>query len=338
MRVGILAPNYYQTETGNAITVRRIERHLGLLGCEVRVFPVDQLSGEKLLSELRAFAPQLLHGFHGYLGGRAALALAGTLGLPYLVTLTGTDVYQALVDQRSHDTHAALRGAARLIAFHTSVKKRLAEHLPTLDERTVVIPQGVELPPPAVREPKRAGESFTFLLPGGLRPVKNQIFPLQPLAELHAVHPELVLLLAGPVLDTAYAAQVMDALEHYPFARYLGGVRHEKMGDLYRSADVVLNSSLVEGGMANTVLEALAHGKALLVSDIEGNRSIVKEGVTGLLYRDAGEFVAKAGQLLTDPQLREKLGKNGRALVQEKHSPETEARAYLRLYREIVQG
>jgi len=335
MRVGFIAPNYYPAENGNAVTVRRIERHLGFLGCEVRVFPVDRMSGEELLAGLKGFAPQLLHAFHGYHGGRMAHALAERLAIPYLVTLTGTDVYQALADQRSFETHGALKGAARLVAFHACVKRRLAEHHPSLDERTSVIPQGVELP--AQAPPGAAGETITFLLPAGIRPVKNVIFPLQPLANLHEFHPGIRFLLAGPVLDAAYAAEVMETMERYPFASYLGGVGHDAMGALYRAADVVLNSSLIEGGMANSVLEALAYGKALLVADIEGNRSIVKECVTGLLYRDAGEFRVKAEQLVTDPRLRERLGRNGRALVRDKYPPEREGRSYLELYEAILQ-
>ena len=335
MRVGIIAPNYYPVETGNAVTVRRVERHLRGLGCEVQVFPVDKLSGEKLLEGLKRFAPHLLHAFHGYHGGRMAHALAQSLGIPYLVTLTGTDVYQALSDQRSLETHVALRGAAGLVAFHACVKRRLAEHLPTLEERTTVIPQGVELPPLSVAT--GAGGTFTFLLPAGIRPVKNVLFPLHPLAALHAVYPQVRFLLVGPVLDSAYAAEVMAAMEGHAFASYLGGVRHDAMGELYRAADVVLNSSLIEGGMANSVLEALAYGKALLVTDIEGNRSIIKECVTGLLYRNAGEFRSKAEHLLTDPQLRARLCKNGRALVRDKYPPEKEVQAYLELYRSILQ-
>jgi len=338
MRVGIIAPNYYPEETGNAVTVRRIESHLRHLGCEVQVFPVDHLAGEKLLAGVKDFAPQLLHAFHGYHGGRMAHALTQSLALPYLVTLTGTDVYQALCDQRSHEMHGALRGAARLVAFHPCVKRRLGEHLPSLEERTLIIPQGVELPPEhgAVAAQGEEG-TFTFLLPAGLRPVKNVLFPLQPLAALHAVYPQVRLLLAGPVLDAEYAAEVMDTIGQYCFARYLGVVGHDAMGQLYRAADVVLNSSLIEGGMANAVLEALSYGKPLLVTDIEGNRSIIKENVTGFLYRDAREFRSKAEHLLTDPQLRERLGQKGRALVRDKYPPEKEARSYLELYREILQ-
>lgn len=339
MRVGIIAPNYYPAETGNAVTVRRIERQLRLLGCEVQVFPVGRLAGERLQAAVKDFSPQLLHAFHAYQGGRVACALSKSLGIPYLITLTGTDVYQALCDQRGLEMHGALRGAARLVAFHACVKKRVGEHLPSVVERTVLIHQGVELPAeygPLAAE--GAKEEFTFLLPAGLRPVKNPLFPLAPLAQLHARYPQVRLELAGPVLDSAYAAKVMEALERYPFARYLGVVPHDAMGELYRRVDVVLNSSLTEGGMANTVLEALAYAKPLLVSDIEGNRSIVKENVSGLLYHDAADFLVKAEHLLADPHLRERLGKNGRCLVRDHCCPEKEARAYLDLYEEILQA
>lgn len=336
MRVAILAPNYYPAETGNAVTVRRIERHLKRSGCEVKVFPVDQLSGEQILSGVKAFSPQLLHAFHGYHGGRVAHAVSETLAIPYLVTLTGTDVYLALTDQRRHDTHIALRGAARLVAFHGSIRRRLAEHLPSLEERTAVISQGVELPPDTGAVEGSKGDECIFLLPAGIRPVKDILFPLTHLAPVHDAHPEVKLLLVGPVIDAGYAARVMEALEPLSFAIYLGPVSHEAMAGLYRQADVVLNTSLAEGGMANTLLEAMAYGKPVLVSDVEGNRSLVKEGATGLLYRDGEEFCSKAGLLVTDPQLRERLGKNGKALVREKHAPEKEAAAYLELYAEIL--
>ena len=112
----------------------------------------------------------------------------------------------------------------------------------------------------------------------------------------------------------------------------------KRIGCLYRKAGVVLNTSRFEGGMANSVLEALSFGRAVLASDIEGNRSIIKDGVTGLLYRDAEEFQEKAHRLVTDERLRERLGEQGRQMVMEKFTPEAEAEAYLALYNTVVVG
>lgn len=334
MRVGIITPNYHREKSGNSVTVRRIARHLQLLGCELQVFPVEDWAGEELLSRVQAFAPQLLHAFHGYLGGRMARAVAQAMSIPYLVTLTGTDVYQALGDQHRHDTQQALKDAVRLVAFHTAVKRRLTEHCPTLEERTVVIPQGVELPAESLT--RQESDCFTFLLPAGLRPIKNVMFPLSPLASLYPEYPHLCYQLIGPVLNTEYAAKVLDTMEEQRFARYLGEIPHESMGSIYGKADVVLNCSDFEGGMANSVLEGMAYGKPILASDIDGNRSVVKEGITGFLYRDEAEFRSKATLLLQDARLRERLGHNARALMDEKHSPEKEAEAYLALYRSLL--
>jgi glycosyltransferase involved in cell wall biosynthesis len=334
MRVALIAPNYYPAQSGNAITVRRIASQLKLLGCAAEVFSVDQLTSEQLYDGLKRFRPDLLHAFHGHRGGHVAHALAPELEIPYLITLTGSDVYEALADQRAHDTRNALRGAARLVVFHACVKRRVAEHLPTVEERTVVIPQGVELRPETAPAPSDAGPVFLF--PAGVRRVKNLLFPLKPLAELSGRYPGLRLLLVGPVIDAEYAVELLEALESYPFAQYLGGVRHEEMFPLYDSSTVVINCSLFEGGMANSVLEAMAHAKPVLVSDIEGNRSIVKEGANGFLFRDAAEFMKKAEVLLADPGLRERVGRNGRALVHAKLTPEAEGHAYLELYRKIL--
>ena len=102
MRVAMIAPNYYPAENGNAVTVRRIERQLRLLGCEVQVFPVDRMVGEEILAGVKAFAPQLLHAFHGYHGGRMANALAQELATKGVTVNTvspgyiGTDMVKGI--------------------------------------------------------------------------------------------------------------------------------------------------------------------------------------------------------------------------------------------------
>jgi glycosyltransferase involved in cell wall biosynthesis len=103
------------------------------------------------------------------------------------------------------------------------------------------------------------------------------------------------------------------------------------MPALIGDADIVLNCSLAEGGMANSVLEALACGRAVLASDIEGNRSLIDNGVTGLLFSGPGDFAGKAARLLGDPALRQKLGEAGRARASRFGLP-AEIERYLELY------
>ena len=69
-----------------------------------------------------------------------------------------------------------------------------------------------------------------------------------------------------------------------PWAQHVGPVPHAAMPALLAAADIVLNCSRSEGGMANAVIEALALGRAVLAADIPGNRSLIEDGVTGLLF------------------------------------------------------
>jgi glycosyltransferase involved in cell wall biosynthesis len=103
------------------------------------------------------------------------------------------------------------------------------------------------------------------------------------------------------------------------------------MPALFKDADIVLNCSLSEGGMANSVLEALACGRAVLASDIEGNRSVIEDGVTGLLFSGPGYFADKAARLLEDPALRQRLGEAGRARAS-RFGLQAEIERYLKLY------
>lgn len=338
MKIALITPYHTPPVRGNAVTVRRIAAHLAAAGCEAAVYSLDAMTAADIHRGIRQAAPAVIHAFHAYLGGRVARETARATGIPYMVTLTGSDAYEALEDGRREETLAVLRDAAAIVAFDVSVKHRVVDRHPSLAEKTRVIPQGVELPGEDFHwgmERFDAGE-FVFFLPAGLRPVKNVGFAFAPLAELHREESRVRLLVAGPVLDDQYGAAVLAELDRHPFARYLGVVGRESIGALYRRADVVLNTSLFEGGMANSVLEAMAFGRPVLAADIEGNRSIVQEGKTGLLFRGEGEFLEKARKLLRDEALCRRLGEQGRRLVRERFSPEREAAEYRELYGEVL--
>lgn len=335
MRIAVITPHYRPVERGNAVTVDRLARYLRGSGCVADIFSLDERGGEEIAAQVAGAGYDLCHAFHAWHGGVTAGAIKRRSGIPYLITLTGSDLYEALADARRDATLAALTSAEKIVAFHADMAARLLESASLFcAERIAVIPQGVELPS-SIPESFTEGE-FVFLLPAGLRPVKDVQAPLSPLSRLYAEDCRVRFMLAGPILDSRYAETVCADLSRYPFARYLGAVEHHAMGELYRRAQVVVNSSRFEGGMANSILEAMAWGKPVLASDIEGNRSLITDGVNGLLYRDDAEFFSKAGMLLRDADLRSMLGRAGRDMVALHHAPQVEAARYLELYRAIA--
>ncbi|HWI40817.1 MAG TPA: glycosyltransferase [Verrucomicrobiae bacterium] len=332
MKVALITPHYVPATRGNSVTVRRIARHLSAAGCAVEVLSRDTLDEAEIRLQVAAASPDVVHCFHALSTGPLAMELAAAAGVPLVVTFTGTDAYQALEGESVGEVRRVVEAASVVVVFHDSIRRRLLRFFPSAGGKISVIPQGVEVP--AASGGPRGGTETLFFLPAGLRPVKNVTFALEPLERLARRHP-LRFLVAGPALDAAYAADSLQAMQRFPFAHYAGEVEHEGMGELYRQSDVVLNTSFSEGGMANSVLEAFAWGRCVLASDIEGNRSLVREGVTGLLYASEEEFAEKAGLLLREPELRRELGENGLRLVPEKHSPQGEAAAYLEVYRRV---
>jgi glycosyltransferase involved in cell wall biosynthesis len=98
----------------------------------------------------------------------------------------------------------------------------------------------------------------------------------------------------------------------------------------------VINSSQSEGGMANSVLEAMSRGRAVLVSDIEGNRTVVRDGIDGLLFDSEAEFSEKAERLIREPQLQQELGRKAREKIEQEFSREGEIQEYLQLYEQAL--
>ncbi len=340
-RVALLTPFAHPSVRGNAVTVARIARGLRERSVELRVWDLSVEPEARVEAEVEAYAPSLVHAFHAYRTGPLALRLARRAELPLVVTLTGTDANHDLFDvERAAVVRHVLEGASRVTVFHASIADRVAGALPDLRGRLVVVPQGARFEPGGAFDlDARVAlppDAALFLFPAGIRPVKRPLLPLGPLGRLAARRPEVRLLYAGPVLDRDEGDALLRALAERPWARHLGAVPHAQMASLLARADVVLNCSISEGGMANSVLEALALGRAVLAADIEGNRSLIEDGVTGLLFRDEAELERQAERLIADPALRARLGAAGRLLVERSYPPAREVDGYLDVYRRLV--
>lgn len=332
LKIALITPSYRQQTRGNAVTVRRIERNLLAAGCRPAVFSLEEWGRDDLRQALEAFSPDCIHAFHAVYGGVPAREISMKLDIPYVVTLTGTDLFAQEDAEPSAAMVQVISGASALVVFHESLRQRLLRAYSQLAP-VVVIPQGVELPDSI---PLEEAGGFVFLLPAGLRPVKDVLFPLAPLQSLASQYGGIRFFLAGPMLDNGYGARVLRTMAGYPFARWLGEIPFDGMPGLYGAAHVVLNCSHSEGGMANSLLEAMAWGRPVLASDIEGNRSLVRDGENGLLYSGEGDFREKAWMLLSDKGLRQRLSAAGRQYVMENCSPLAEAQRYQELYRNVI--
>jgi glycosyltransferase involved in cell wall biosynthesis len=109
--------------------------------------------------------------------------------------------------------------------------------------------------------------------------------------------------------------------------------------DLLHLADIGLNVSHEEG-FSNAVIESLAAGLPMLVTDVGGNAEAVPEGVAGLVVpAKAPEALARAlVRLATDPALRARMGEAARARAACLYGLESCVRHYLLAYRALLSG
>lgn len=341
MRVALITPASYPSVRGNAVTVERIASGLRGRGHRVEIYSLETFPNQREIpAAVRAFGPDLLHGFHAFTTGDLVVEAAREVDVPALVTITGTDVNHDLFDvQRRGRVVAVLRRAQGIVAFHESIRERLMREIPELDGKVRIIRQTVacgEKPDDYRARWGLGPRHIIFFFAAGIRRIKNLPFCLPPLTRLHARHPDLRVLYAGPILEEDEGTRLLDLLTGKEWVRYLGTVPHEEICSMLRVVDVVVNSSVSEGGMSNALLEAMSRGVAVLASDIEGNRSIIVNDVDGLLFASEEDFERKAERLLCDPDLRQRLGRQAKAKIEREFCREREIDAYEQFYRDLL--
>jgi glycosyltransferase involved in cell wall biosynthesis len=340
-RVAILTPFASPSVRGNAITADRIVAGLRRQGAEVSVWDLSALSEAAITAGVEHARPALIHAFHAYRCGPLGLRLARRLEIPLVVTLTGTDANHELTDpDHAADVRGVLDAAAVVTAFDESIADHVGAAVPDVRPRLAVVPQaahfdGTEPFDLAARWPLPSDRRL-FVVPAGVRPVKAPRRPLAAFDRVVAVEPRVRLLYVGPVLDTKEGDALAGALSTRPWARHIGAIPHAAMRSLLTDADVVVNCSVSEGGMANSVLEAMALGRAVLASDIPGNRALVVHEATGLLFDTDAALARSAVRLAQDAALRARLGTAARAHVATRYPPRREIDGYLGVYRRLV--
>ena len=83
-------------------------------------------------------------------------------------------------------------------------------------------------------------------------------------------------------------------------------------------------------------LQYMGMGKAVVLSRVGVNKTIVQEGVNGLLAGDQQEWIDALGRLITSSDLRTRLGAAARLTVEEKYSVRAWRDRYLELFQALL--
>jgi glycosyltransferase involved in cell wall biosynthesis len=205
-----------------------------------------------------------------------------------------------------------LRAATRAIA----VSDPVADHLRRLDSHLAVdvVPNGLDLERFRAVSTEHGRFQVGFL--GRLVVNKGPETAVRALGELTRRGVDATLAFVGDGPDRARLARLADH----------EGVGERVLFEGYRpdperwfaTIDVLVRPSLTEG-MPLGLLEAMAAGVPVVASDIPGNRSLVRDGETGLLVppRDPVRLAKALERLAASPTLRRQLRAAGIAATAE---------------------
>lgn len=104
--------------------------------------------------------------------------------------------------------------------------------------------------------------------------------------------------------------------------RFAGHCDADELRSFYEKAQFVVFPSKWFEGFPLVLLEAMAHGKAVIASDIGGLSDIVEDGKTGLLVKpgDSADLYEKVSVLWSNPELCDRMGKAGRTKLRRDYS------------------
>lgn len=233
------------------------------------------------------------------------------------------------------------RAADLIVAPSRGFLNRCNGALASTSARRVVIHNGTDLAELEMPERTAAHEAEgPFVLSvGTLDEWKGLDVLIQAMALLRDAGVIVRLVLAGEGPLRSHLERLTSELGLQQQVRFLGHQSRSSVARLLNECTLfVLASRFETFGLA--VLEALACGKAVVGTRVDGTLEIIEDGINGLLVEpeDAVGLAAAIHRLLGDAALRERLGAAGRMRVKERFQWQRTGENYAHAYVEVLVG
>ena len=257
----------------------------------------------------------LVDGIHGYFAHRpteVAARAAGALGVGYSFSVHALDARKVSATELAD----RVRAASGVVACNTDV----AQHVDVPGAQVHLLPHGVDLARFRPRPHPTGDGRLRVLAVGRLVEKKGFATLLDAVAQLRV--PWLLRIVGTGTERTRLAASI-DRHGLSGSVQLAGRRSHVELPGAYAWADVVAVPSVVDSagdrdGLPNVVLEAMASGRPLVVSDVSALGATVRAAGSGLVV-PTGDAAALAAAVtaLADPAARVEPGNAGRRHVEE---------------------
>lgn len=264
------------------------------------------------------------HLYHASLYSRLA---ARRVGVPVVVTTHNT------YPKQHHKWHRRVlnwwlaRGTATLIAVSEDIKRDIMRDDHVDGGRIRVIPNGINIDrvqsmldkPRAKARLGVPADAFVFGNVGRLEEQKGHRLLIEAFSRVVRRHPNAVLILTGDGRERA-ALEAHAVAACPPGSVFFLGMRAD-VGDVLRAFDLFVMPSLWEG-LALAMLEAMAAGVPVLVSDVGGVSEVLGEDKYGMRIPagNVDALAAKLAECIANPDSLAEMAARAAARVREQYS------------------
>ncbi len=183
-----------------------------------------------------------------------------------------------------------------------------------------IIPNGIDadhFSRQAAPWPQYQDGKTNIIFVGRLEKRKGLRYLLEAYGRLKWDTPQLRLLVVGPGNPDKDSYHLLGS-RNLQDVEFLGKVPYDDLPRYYASADIFCSPATGAESFGIVLLEAMAAGKPVVASDIEGYRGVMRHGREGLLFhnKNVESLTATLETLIKDPQQRQEMGRRGHATVQ----------------------
>jgi spore coat protein SA len=252
--------------------------------------------------------------------------------------------------------HQCLQAADKIIVNSEFIRRVVASKAPEVSAKLRVIYPGVDTERfpsqyseegSAIRERLRQKRGLSgkkvILFMGRLIPLKGVHHLLNIVPELAKSHPDLVVVIVGSPFygshrKTAYARNLEKLGRKSPgHVRFVPYVPYTEVPGWMLVADVAVVPSGQREAFGLVNVEAMSCGVPVVATRAGGMKEIIRNGVTGYLVRQSrveSDLKEKLLLLLSDKQLRQRLGKRSRERVEQTFTWQHTADRWVKLLKE----
>lgn len=280
--------------------------------------------------------PDIVHGHflthYGFLG-----AISGVH--PIVVSAMGDDIllnpFSSLIYKFT--VSSALKYSDAITCDGVNSKNVMMEKFSVREDKISLIYPGINMD---LFHPSKRVESIDRVVfyPRGFDKIYDTKTLLSVIKIVHMYLPDVkfVLLGIGSEFDTFKNDITNQKLDSC--VTYLGHVPNEKLPYHFASSDVSITTSLSDGGIPVSTIEAMACGTPVVSTDAGDSRLWVKDGISGYVVGKKSPYFMSSRiiDLLKDKQKRMKFGEESRKIVEVAQDYNLEMNKMEQLYLSLI--